>query len=141
MAYAVDTKVSVGQTQGEIRVMVNKAGAEMFAIMEENARVQLAFRMKDRNVRFSLPMQPRPPNERPIDANRREKVARSRWRALMLVIKAKLESVESGIETFEEAFLSQVQMPSGRTVYEEMKEPLALRYKNNSNIPLLEGPK
>ena len=41
---------------------------------------------------------------------------RRRWRALLLVIKAKLESVESGIETFEEAFASQIVLANGQTV-------------------------
>lgn len=141
MAYAVETKVPVTQTQGEIRTMVQKAGASMFAIMEDPGRVQIAFRMQERNIRFSIGMPPKPAGERSVDRNRRERFERSRWRSLLLVIKAKLESVDSEIETFEEAFLAHVQMPSGMTVYEEMKEPLALRYRENSNIPLLAGPK
>ncbi len=57
------------------------------------------------------------------------------------MIKAKLESVESKIETLEEAFLPQTVMPGGDTVYEQLKEPLRLRYEQNSNIPLLAPPK
>jgi hypothetical protein len=140
MVYAIETKVSVVKTQGDIREMVNRAGASMFAIMEDHGRAQIAFHMHDRNIRFSVKMPSRSAGETPAQANRREKVLRSRWRSLLLVIKAKLESVDSGIETFEEAFLSHVQMPSGQTVYEEMKEPLALRYREKSNIPLLAGP-
>jgi hypothetical protein len=41
---------------------------------------------------------------------------RARWRALLLVIKAKLESVESGIATFEEEFMAQIVLPDDQTV-------------------------
>ncbi len=140
MAYAVDTKVSVVKTQNEIRALVAKHQATHFAVMEEPGRAHVAFRLAERNIRFSVGMPKATREERAADVSRREKVERSRWRALMLVIRAKLESVESGIETLEEAFLAQVQMPSGHTVYEELKEPLALRYRANSNMPLLGPP-
>jgi hypothetical protein len=35
-----------------------------------------------------------------------EQAVRQRWRALVLVIKAKLEAVESGITSFEDEFLA-----------------------------------
>jgi hypothetical protein len=43
-----------------------------------------------------------------------EKACRSAWRALMLAIKAKLVSVESGVEQFEEAFLAHIVVPGSR---------------------------
>jgi hypothetical protein len=47
-----------------------------------------------------------------------EQACRSSWRALLLAIKAKLVSVESGVESFEEAFLAQlvVKDEDGRSV-------------------------
>lgn len=47
-----------------------------------------------------------------------EQACRSSWRALLLAIKAKLVSVESGVESFEEAFLAQlvVRDEDGRSV-------------------------
>lgn len=38
---------------------------------------------------------------------------RQRWRVLLLVIKAKLEAVESGISTIREEFLAYVMTPGG----------------------------
>lgn len=141
MAYAVETKVPVEKTQGEIRGLVNKNGAISFALFEERDKVHLAFEMKLRRIRFTIPMPERKMNERPVDEAKRMKVTRSRWRALLLVIKAKLESVEAGIETFEESFLAHIQLPSGRTVMEEVKDPIHHAYLTNSNVPLLPGPK
>lgn len=45
-----------------------------------------------------------------------EKATRQRWRALALVIKAKLEAVASGITEFEQEFLAHIVLPDGRTV-------------------------
>ena len=44
-----------------------------------------------------------------------EQACRERWRALVLCLKGKLESIESGIETFEQAFLAHTFLPSGET--------------------------
>ena len=59
-----------------------------------------------------------------------DQAKRQRGRALLLVIKAKLESVESGIETLEQAFLAHVVMADGKTVHERIAEPIALEYQS-----------
>lgn len=140
MAFAVDTKVPVERTQADIRSLLAKANADSFAFMEDRQRAIIAFELAARRIRFTLPVPAIPDRETTKEKNAREKETRSRWRCLLLVIRAKLESVESKIETFEEAFLAHIQMPSGRTVMEEIREPLALNYKGG-NVPLLMGPK
>ncbi|WP_210386043.1 hypothetical protein [Phyllobacterium sp. SYP-B3895] len=70
-----------------------------------------------------------------------EQACRSRWRALLLSIKAKLESVEAGIETFEDAFLAHIQMPDGLSVSEHVRPRIATAYETNSMQPLLPGPR
>jgi hypothetical protein len=62
-----------------------------------------------------------------------------RWRALLLVIKAKLESVESNIETFEHAFLAQIVMPNDQTVSEILNPIIAFAYKSGK-MPKQLGP-
>ena len=47
-----------------------------------------------------------------------EQAQRSRWRALLLVIKAKLEAIDAGIATFEDEFLAYTMLPGGETVGE-----------------------
>ncbi len=104
--YAQDTKVPVDRTRAEIERIVQKYGANKFAtaVDHQSRLVQIEFAMKGRRIRFELHQ---PPDKHP------QKV-RSSWRALLLAIKAKLESVASGIETFEEAFLAHVVMSDGR---------------------------
>ncbi len=70
-----------------------------------------------------------------------EQACRSRWRALFLCIKAKLESIESGIETFEDAFLAHIQMPDGHTVAEHVRPRIAAAYETGTMQPLLPAPK
>jgi len=45
-----------------------------------------------------------------------EQACRQRYRALALVVKAKLEAVESGITTLEEEFMAHLVLPGGQTV-------------------------
>jgi hypothetical protein len=45
-----------------------------------------------------------------------EQAGRQRWRALNLVVKAKLEAVDSEITTFAEEFLAHILLPTGETV-------------------------
>jgi hypothetical protein len=52
-----------------------------------------------------------------------------RWRALLLTIKAKLVSVENGIEKFEEAFLAHIVIAGGLTVGQKALPELAEIYK------------
>jgi hypothetical protein len=119
MAYAVDTKVPVERSRQEIERVVQKYGANKFATAIDNQSriVVIEFAMRNRRLRFELHQ---PPDTHP-------QKLRSAWRALLLAIKAKLESVASGIETFDEAFLAHVVMPDGRRFGEIV-------------IPQLEGP-
>ena len=79
-----------------------------------------------RQVRFELPLPAR--DEKRFTSHSRgrrtpaqaealwEQACRQRWRALNLVIKAKLEAIETGIASFEDEFLAYTMLPSGETV-------------------------
>ena len=58
-----------------------------------------------------------------------------------LLSKAKLESVASNIDTFEEAFLAHVVTLDNRTVYEHTALRIAQIAKGGEMQPLLPGPK
>ena len=68
-----------------------------------------------------------------------EQACRQRWRALKLVIQAKLEAVESGISVFEDEFMSNIVLPDGRTVGEFMKPQIEETYIHGTMPPLLPG--
>lgn len=114
-------------------------GASHFAYttMPEGAVVQFVFNGK--RIRFLVPMPGRPkPDEYGADAKERrwEKSQRQKWRALTLVIKAKLEAVASGICTFEEEFLAHIVLPSGETVGKQMIPRIDEAYRTGK-VPAL----
>lgn len=106
MPYAVDTKVPVERTRLAIEQLVLKHGATAYATAyaQGAATARIEFAIGNRRIRFEMKL---PPPEH-------TKQIRSKWRSLYLVIKAKLESIASGIESFDEAFLAHVVMPDGR---------------------------
>ncbi len=57
---------------------------------------------------------------------------RQRWRALLLVLKAKLEAVESKIATFESEFLSHIVLPDDRTVAQHVMPLIAQAYETGA---------
>lgn len=134
MGFAEKTKVPVDQSRTEIERTLQRYGAARFAYFTEPGKAIIVFEAKDRRMRFDLPV---PAGESDKD----RQAARQKWRALLLCIKAKLESVASGIETFEEAFLAHVVMPDGLTVHQHTHERIQLAYKGGEMTPLLPAPK
>lgn len=152
MAYAETTSVSVSKTKGEIDGLLRKHRASGFGIFEEQTRAGLVFEMASRRIVFHLPLPSQEEKRftttargqrRSADAALAawEQACRARWRALFLCIKAKLESVEAGIETFEDSFLAHIQMPDGHTVSEHVRPRIASAYETGSMQPLLPAPR
>jgi hypothetical protein len=147
--YARDTAVTPDKTLQEIRQTLTRYKASKFGMIEEESRVGLAFEMSNRRVRFIMPLPDA--NDKAFrnkasgvgysrgqfNQNKYDQAIRQRWRALLLTIKAKLESVESGIESFDEAFAAQLVLPDGRTVGEWMKPQIAQAYENGKMPPML----
>lgn len=102
--FAMRTQVPISQTRMELEKLLQKYGADSFGYAQDGPRVVIGFRFEKRTLRFMIPM--------PVEAG----PARARWRALLLCIRAKLESVACGIESFDEAFMPHVVMPDGKTV-------------------------
>jgi len=127
--YAATTKVPVAKTRSEIEQLLERHKAKQYgtAVDYDQMRARVQFRLHDRIVRFIIAL---PDRKKLGEGVRFEREERQRWRALLLVIKAKLESVESAIETFEHAFLSQIVMPDDRTVAEIVTPLVAFAYKD-----------
>ncbi len=106
MAYASKTPVPIEKTRQEIEHALEKHGAKSFLYAQEGLVAIIGFRLGDYTYRFTIKV-PQTPQE-----------ARSRWRALLLVIKGRLEGVASGVETIEEAFMANTVMHGGQTVAE-----------------------
>lgn len=141
--FAASTSVPVERTRQEIEGVLRRYGADQFVSGWEHGRAMLGFRVHDRMVRFELPL----PKEgdytwkwNATDTQKKSHLAqaeRQRWRALLLVIKAKLEAVESKIATFESEFLAHIVMPNNRTVGEILIPQLANVYATKTMPKLL----
>jgi hypothetical protein len=145
--YAAKTNVTPDRSMAEIETTLRRYGAQRFMYGRDEAKVLIAFEMHDRRLRFVLPIPTegefrqtptgRTRRSKTIVTGQYEQAVRARYRALLLSIKAKLESVESGIEEFEDAFMAQIVLPDGSTVGERMKPQIETAYRTGTMPPLL----
>jgi vacuolar-type H+-ATPase subunit F/Vma7 len=133
--YAERTHVPALASRLEIERLCMKYGAGQFISGISDERAVIGFTMAGRQVKFYLPMPKQP--ERESARRTYEQLVRSRWRALALVIKAKLEAVASNITTFEVEFMPYTVMPDGKTVAEHVLPKIAETYKTGKMPPLL----
>jgi hypothetical protein len=138
MTYATKTAVPVDRSQAEIRKILTKYGAAGFAYGEQGPLNIIMFEMQGRRIKFILPM-PNKPSGNATNATIKtyDQMCRTRWRALVLAIKAKLECVESGITTLEQEFLAHIVLPNGQMVGEAMAPQIAQSYSSGKMPPLL----
>ena len=150
--FAATTEVSVERSRAEIESLIVRYGATSTAFMNAPGRALIMFEAQDRRIVFELPL-PDQHDERfkqtPTGREKRnpeawhaawEQACRQKWRALALVIKAKLEAVESGITTFEDEFLAHIIMPDGMSVGKHIKPAIQAWYASGKMRPLLPPP-
>lgn len=138
--YAEGTSVDSGKSRAEIERTLARYGAESFMYGWDAGRAVVGFVASGRQVRFELPMPERNSREfthTPARGHRRddagieaayEQAIKQRWRALNLVIKAKLEAVEAGIVSFEDEFAMHFLLPDGQTVGDWVKPQIEQVY-------------
>lgn len=145
--YAKNTQVSVEQSRIEIERTLARYGAERFMYGYTEKSATVVFEVHDRRVRFTLPLlemsafshdarNRKRTREHQTNAHKAEQ--RRRWRALALVIKAKLEAVDSGIVSFDEEFLAHLVMSDGDTVGEYLT-PQLQHVLTTGNLPPMLG--
>jgi hypothetical protein len=147
MKYASETSVSVETSKAEIERLLQRYGAKEFAHGWRSDKAVIQFSMQSRCVRFVLPLPDKSEFAKTPSGRRMrndtdtlkawEQGCRQRWRALVLTIKAKLESVESGIEEFDSAFMAQIVMPSGKTISEEITPQIERAYETGKMPALM----
>lgn len=150
--YAESTSVSSESSRAEIERTLQRYGADQFMYGWDQDRAIIGFRCESRQVRFTLTMPARDLREfthhsrgrRTDDAALKlwEQACRQRWRALALVVKAKLEAVAAGISEFETEFLGHILLPNGQTTAEWIQPQIAQAYDTGqmpTNLPAL-GP-
>ncbi len=151
--FAANTSVSASASRDEIERTLTRYGADQFLYGWQDNAAMVGFRMEGRHVKFVLAMPARDDRRfthhsrgaRTADASAKEweQAVRQRWRALALVIKAKLEAVESGISVFEDEFLANIMLPTGETAGDWMRPQIAEAYRVGTMpalLPMLPSP-
>lgn len=154
MKYAQTTTVSREKSIAEIDNILRRYGADAFSYAWQGSAAMIMFQIAGRRIRFMLPM----PEKSEFRFYRRTnafqdtertdiqveqlymQACRQRWRALALVIKAKLEAVDSQITTVEEEFLAHIVLPNGQSVSQWMSPQIEKIYSSGKMPPMLAGP-
>jgi len=130
--YAEGTSVDVAKSRMEIEQLLAKHGAGQVLIGSDSVRRTgfVGFTLQERQYRLLVP-------PRESKARDEQQIDRERWRALVLLLKAKLEVVASGMVTAEQEFLAYMVLPNGSTVGAEIAPRIAEAYETGSMPNLL----
>lgn len=156
--YAEQTKVPVEKTRAELDLLLQKHGASQRAIFADdlNGVACAAFVLSGRNIRvaMSLPSVEQVPDHTKVPRGWRywscdqrlewcrqhhDQIVRSRWRGLVLLIRAKLEAIADSRSTVEREFLADVLLPNGQTVAQLVAGSIDEAYRTGEVPPLLPG--
>lgn len=149
--YAAQTSVPADRTRAEIERLLDANGGTAFGYMTQQGQAVVVFEIGRRRVLMALPLPDREDREfsytpsgrqrrAPAEATRLyDQAVRARWRALLLIIKAKLEAVAAGITTIEREFLADIALPSGQTVGQWAGPALETVYAGGQMPALLPG--
>lgn len=153
--YASDTSVSTERSRAEIESILRRYKADQFGYATNARGATVMFTIGGRHIKFMLPLpdpEAREFTHTPAKGQRRtaadaekawEQACRQRWRALALVIKAKLEAVSAGITTIEDEFLAHTVLPDGSTMGQWAKPQIEEAYRVGA-MPqhlMIEGPR
>jgi site-specific DNA-cytosine methylase len=152
--FAQDTTVPAEKSRAELDAILGRNGASQRGIMHDEAQglAIVVFALEGRQYRLSVPMPerawPEPDDEPsgwwkwPVEKRetwvraRHEQAMRQRWRALLLLVKAKLEIVAMGVSSFEREFLADLVLPDGHTAHETIGPYMAALVQNGYQAPL-----
>ena len=126
--YAKDTPVEVAETRHQIETLLHRHGADQVISGSGRVSAMVAFILAGRAVRVEMPL----PDPDDYPRGGVDQAIRERWRALFLIIKAKLVAVQSGVSNVDHEFLADVVVPdTGQTVGEIMAPKLIDAYANH----------
>lgn len=156
--YAVKTKTSTGSSQAEVERLLRKYQADQFFSGWSDNTAVVGFRLRGRVYRIRVPL-PDPDDDelfrwtqgsnrygtfrrqrsQQARDNLYEQAVRTRWRAMLLIVKAKLEAVDLGVMSFEEAFISDTLLPNEQTLGEWAEDQVTEAYAHGTMPERLPG--
>lgn len=104
--YAKKTTVSSQKSRMDIEKLLTRYKAKDTLYGTIGSDAWIVFKMRDRSIKIVLALPPDlPEGATRAQEKARDQVVRQKWRIMHLIINARLEAVESGVETFEQAWL------------------------------------
>lgn len=144
--FAARTEVPTEKSRLAIEKLLNRYGADRYRYTSMSDQAKIEFTVNERLVRITLPLPDRADFNMTSTGRRRnfdqateacEQARRQRWRAMLLALQAKLESIECGIATFDAEFMPYTVDPqSGKTMAELVLPQIKQRYLG-LDVPLL----
>jgi hypothetical protein len=125
--YASGTDVSSGRSKEEIERTLVRYGAAQFMSGWDRTQAVVGFMIHGRQTHTPEKQFERTAKQA---SDAYEQAIKQRWRALALVIKAKLEAVEAGIVTFEDEFAMHMILPDGKSVREHVLPAIEQAYSD-----------
>ncbi len=134
----------------ELDALLKKHGAAQRAFMDDDAKGEavVMFTLRERQFRLAIPL-PK------LDAFKRvcsrrswkdatpeqqrkahEQACRERWRAVVLLVKAKLELIALGVSSAEREFLADLVLPDGMRVHDRLKLAISDTYQSGKPLAL-----
>ena len=149
--FAEGTTVDVSRSQEQIKKLLGEHGCKQFMLAEgqtpdgRTIGIIQCF-IYERMIKYQVEY----PSAKPFVRDgrghrltsdqvhrRQEDEWKRKWRALQLIIKAKLEIVLSGDSTFEREFMADICLPDGGTVGDHMTDRIADAYATGTMPNLL----
>lgn len=148
--YAERTKVPVERSRMQIERLLIEHGATGFVSGwdDETSSNLVMFRLEGRMVRFNIrephwrefEQTPKGQHRAPGAARKAcEGERRRRWRALYILVRAKLVAIAEGDSTVDREFLPDILLPDKRTVGELITDQIEQSYLDGKMPPLLPG--
>ncbi len=129
--YAADTRVPVDRTRSELEKLVTAHGASAFGVFTDQGKSVVMYRLRERFIRHTVKVSPQKASRAAAEQEQRRA-----WRALLLIVRAKLEVIASGDSTVEREFLADTVLADGSTVYEQVGEGIAQSYLAGGMPPM-----
>lgn len=131
--YAEGTEVPISRSHDQIKAELRRVGAEEIGVMEATNQAWLVFRIREVRYRITT-------GEIQVARGRKpEAEARRQWRAILLLVKAKVVSIVEGISTVEREFLSDAIMPDGSVLSDHAPKLIENAYREGGPPRLMIG--
>ena len=163
--YAASTEVAVERSKAELERLLVRHGATQYGSGHDDAAgfAVVFFTLDGRHIRLQIPLPkfdaypdpkrrdweqkkkaPRLWNRWSVETRAQwvrsqwEQASRTRWRCMLLIVKAKLELIGLQLSTVDREFLADITLPDGRSVGEWLKPGIENAYMRG-DMPRLLG--